>query len=129
LAFSDVPPECIRRFVALSAGRRSDSARAGLVQHSRLGYVLGFQLLGIAEHALRAHDWFLLREFTEESGDVDYWRCDLAPPGRLTAALNYYRGPAPRKQQRRDAASYVDATCRFERVRGADRWLQLTAHQ
>lgn len=145
-------PDRIRRFAALSAGHPSAIARAGIVQHLRLSYMLGFNLPGIAERALRAQDWFLMRQFTREVGQIDYWKRDLAPPGRLTAALNYYRAnrslalpqPMPRiaipvmgmwsdrdpalgERQMRDSARYVDASFRFERVRGADHWLQLTA--
>jgi pimeloyl-ACP methyl ester carboxylesterase len=115
-------------------------------------YVLGFILPGIAEHTLKAGDWFMLRQFTGEPGQADHWKRDLSPPGRLSAALNYYRAnlglalphgyprikvpvmgiwsehdPALGEKQMRDSAHYVDAEFRFERIRDADHWLQLTA--
>jgi pimeloyl-ACP methyl ester carboxylesterase len=37
------------------------------------------------------------------------------------------RDPALGEKQMRDSAHYVDGEFRFERIRGADHWLQLTA--
>lgn len=147
-------PQRIERFVALSTGHPSAIARAGFLQRLRMTYVLGFILPGIAEHTLRAGDWFMMRQFTGEPGQADHWKRDLSPPGRLTAALNYYRAnlglalphgyprvrvpvmgiwsdrdPALGEKQMRDSAHYVDAEFRFERIHDADHWLQLTAHE
>ena len=147
-------PQRIERLVALSTGHPSAIARAGLIQHLRMTYVLGFILPGIAEQMLRAGDWFMMRQFTGEPGQAEHWKRDLSPPGRLTAALNYYRAnvglalpkayprvrvpvmgiwsdgdPALGEKQMRDSARYVDAEFRFERIHDADHWLQLTAHE
>lgn len=147
-------PQRVERFVAMSTGHPSAIARAGVLQRLRMTYVLGFILPGIAEHTLRAGDWFLLRQFTSEPGQVEIWKRDLSAPGRLTAALNYYRAnlnlsfphsyprvkvpvmgvwsdrdPALGERQMRDSAHYVDGEFRFERIRDADHWLQLTAHE
>ena len=145
-------PQRIERLVALSTGHPSAIARAGLIQHLRMTYVLGFIVPGIAEQMLRAGDWFMMRQFTGEPGQAEHWKRDLSPPGRLTAALNYYRAnvglalpkayprvrmpvmgiwsdgdPALGEKQMRDSARYVDAAFRFERIHDADHWLQLTA--
>jgi pimeloyl-ACP methyl ester carboxylesterase len=147
-------PQRVERFVAMSTGHPTAIARAGILQHLRMTYVLGFILPGIAEHTLRAGDWFLMRQFTAEPGQVENWKRDLSAPGRLTAALNYYRAnlnlsfphsyprvrvpvmglwsdrdPALGERQMRDSAHYVDGEFRFERIRDADHWLQLTAHE
>lgn len=147
-------PQRVERFVAMSTGHPSAIARAGILQHLRMTYVLGFVLPGIAEHTLRAGDWFLLRQFTTEPGQVDIWKRDLSAPGRLTAALNYYRAnlnlsfphsyprvrvpvmglwsdrdPALGERQMRDSAHYVEGEFRFERIRDTDHWLQLTAYE
>jgi pimeloyl-ACP methyl ester carboxylesterase len=147
-------PQRVDRLVALSTGHPSAIARAGLIQHLRMTYVLGFMLPVVAEQMLRAGDWFMLRQFTGEPGQADHWKRDLSPPGRLTAALNYYRAniglalpqgyprvrvpvmgvwsdgdPALGEKQMRDSARYVDAAFRFERIHDADHWLQLTAHE
>ncbi len=151
-------PQRIERFVALSVGHPTAIARSGLLQHLRMTYVFGFILPGIAERTLRAGDWFMMRQFTGEPGQADHWKRDLSPPGRLTAALNYYRAnlglglphahlqtpprvkvpvmgiwsdhdPALGEKQMRNSAHYVDGEFRFERIRDADHWLQLTAHE
>jgi len=78
----------------------------------------------------------------------------LREPGRLTAALNYYRANVLRaialgarrepvrvpvmgvwssgdvalgETQMRDSSAYVTQRFRFERIEGADHWLQVTA--
>lgn len=147
-------PQRVHRLVALSVGHPAAIARSGLLQHLRMSYVLGFILPGIAEHTLRAGDWFMMRQFTDEPGQADHWKRELSAPGRLTAALNYYRAnlgmslpqsyprikvpvmgiwsdrdPAMGEKQMRDSAHYVEDEFRFERIRGADHWLQLTAHE
>jgi len=147
-------PQRIERFVALSTGHPSAIARAGILQRLRMTYVLGFILPGIAEHTLRAGDWFMMRQFTGEPGQADHWKRDLSAPGRLSAALNYYRAnlglalphgyprvrvpvmgiwsdrdPALGEKQMRDSAHYVDAEFRFERIHDADHWVQLTAYE
>ena len=145
-------PERVHRYVAMSTGHPYALAHAGILQHLRLTYMLGFMVPGLAEHTLRAADWFLMRQFTDEPGQADHWKRDLSPPGRLTSALNYYRAnvslvlprgrphvkvpvmglwsdrdPALGEKQMRDSAHYVDGEFRFEHIHGADHWLQLTA--
>jgi len=145
-------PERVHRYVTLSTGHPYAIAHAGILQHLRLTYMLGFMVPGLAEHTLRAADWFLMRQFTDEPGQADHWKRDLSPPGRLTSALNYYRAnvslvlprgrphvkvpvmglwsdrdPALGEKQMRDSAHYVDGEFRFEHIHGADHWLQLTA--
>jgi pimeloyl-ACP methyl ester carboxylesterase len=147
-------PRRVRRLAVLSTGHPSAIARAGLLQRLRMTYVLGFILPDIAEHTLRAADYFIVRQFTGEPGQADLWKRDLSAPGRLTAALNYYRAnlslalpqsyprikapvmgiwsdrdPALGEKQMRDSAHYVDGEFRFEHIRDADHWLQLTAHE
>jgi pimeloyl-ACP methyl ester carboxylesterase len=145
-------PQRIERFVAISTGHPAAIAHAGMLQHLRMAYVPLFCMPGIAEHMLRAADWFALRQFTSEPGQADIWKRELEPPGRLTAALNYYRAnlklalpqslprvkipvmgiwsdrdPALGEKQMCDSAHYVEGEFRFERIRDADHWLQLTA--
>jgi pimeloyl-ACP methyl ester carboxylesterase len=147
-------PQRVHRYVALSIGHPAALARAGIAQRLRMTYVLGFIVPVLAENVLRAGDWFMLRQFTDEPSQADFWKRDLSPPGRLTAALNYYRAnvtlalphnvprvnvpvmgvwsdrdPALGEKQMRDSAHYVDGEFRFERIHGADHWLQLTAHE
>jgi hypothetical protein len=50
---------------------------------------------GVAEEALRRDDWALLRAWTRNPVDIKRYIADLARPGALTAALNYYRANLP----------------------------------
>jgi pimeloyl-ACP methyl ester carboxylesterase len=145
-------PARIECFVALSVGHPSAIAQAGLGQHLRLGYVIGFLMPGLAEHTLKFSNWLFVRKFTRDRTQIGHWRRSLRPPGRLTAALNYYRAnigfghphhwpgitvpvmgvwsdgdPALGERQMLDSARFVQAPFRYERVNGADHWLQLTA--
>ena len=147
-------PQRVERLAVLSTGHPKAIAHAGILQQMRMAYIPLFCMPGIAEAMLRAADWFALRQFTSEPGQADFWKRDLSPPGRLTAALNYYRAnlklalpqsyprvnvpvmgiwsdrdPALGEKQMRDSAHYVDGEFRFERIRDADHWLQLTAHE
>jgi pimeloyl-ACP methyl ester carboxylesterase len=147
-------PQRIERFVTLSTGHPKAIAHAGILQQMRLAYVPLFCMPGIAEGMLKAADWFALRQFTSEPGQAELWKRELGAPGRLTAALNYYRAnlklalpqsyprvkvpvmgiwsdrdPALGEKQMLDSAHYVDGEFRFERIHDADHWLQLTAHE
>jgi pimeloyl-ACP methyl ester carboxylesterase len=144
-------PGRVERFVAPSSGHPMALAHAGLAQRLRMSYVLGFAVPGLAEHALKAGNWFFVRKFTRDRIQIGHWRRNLKAPGRLTAALNYYRAnlklglphewspvrvpvmgvwsdgdPALGEQQMVDSARYVTAEFRYERIEGADHWLQLT---
>jgi pimeloyl-ACP methyl ester carboxylesterase len=145
-------PSRLERFVALSVGHPAALCRAGLAQRLRMAYVLGFLIPGVAEHALKFANWLFLRKFTRDRTQIGYWRRNLGRPGRLRAALNYYRAniglgmaqgwpavhvpvmgvwsdgdPALGEKQMRDSGRYVQAEFRYERIEGADHWLQLTA--
>lgn len=145
-------PSRIERFVALSTGHPCALAHAGIAQALRLSYILGFIIPGLAEHALKAGNWFFVRQFTRDRTQIGHWRRNLRPPGRLKAALNYYRAnislglrhhwscvsvpvmgvwsdgdPVLGEKQMRDSGRYVQAEFRYERIEGADHWLQLTA--
>lgn len=145
-------PARVERFVALSVGHPAALMGAGIAQRLRSFYMLVFQLRGIAEAMLRAGDWFFLRRYISDASQVAQWRQELSVPGRLSAALNYYRANArlglvrqwPQvavpvmgvwsdgdaaltEAQMRDSAKYVTAPFRYERIHGADHWLQLSA--
>jgi pimeloyl-ACP methyl ester carboxylesterase len=147
-----VAPERIERFVTLSVGHPKAIAAAGVGQKLRFWYMLAFLIPGLAERVLKLGNWFLVRKFTRDRTQIGHWRRTLRPPGRLTAALNYYRGnahpgasqhlppvtvpvmgvwsdgdPALGEKQMHDSARFVQAEFRYERVEGADHWLQLTA--
>ena len=106
----------------------------------------------VAETAIRANDWFFLRQMTSRPEQVAIWRAALEPEGRLTAALNYYRAnlklgrphhwrpvevpvmgvwsdrdPALGEKQMLDSLHHCRAGFRYERLGGAGHWMQLSA--
>ncbi len=150
-------PERIAQFVALSVGHPAAVARAGLLQTLRSSYIMWFLLPGLAERALLAGDGYLFERFTSDRVQVAQWkRSFFREPGRMTAALNVYRANIPRgivfsrkhepvrvpvmgvwssldpalgEIQMRDSARHVAGRFRYERIDGADHWLQVTASE
>lgn len=145
-------PDRVSRYAALSVGHPLAYARGGLEQKLKGWYVLAFQLRGVAEWALRAHDWSLFRRLTTQASEVGHWIDRLSEPGRLRAAINYYRANLgiiiPRayppltmpvlgiwssgdrflsEAQMTDSAALVQGSWRYQRVDGASHWLQLEA--
>lgn len=145
-------PERVSRYVALSVGHPLAYARPSAEQALKAWYVLFFQLRGLAEVALRARDWWLFRRITRFEAETPAWIASLARPGRLAAAINLYRAnlrtlltgkfPPVRvpvfgiwssedrylsESQMIRSAGLVDAPWRYERIDGANHWLQLTA--
>jgi pimeloyl-ACP methyl ester carboxylesterase len=90
-ALAAFAPQRVRRFVALSVGHPSgyfDSLR----QREMSWYMLFFLFPGVAEEALPRDDWAFLRTWLAgQGGDLERYTTDLARPGALTAALNWYR--------------------------------------
>lgn len=151
-AFCMAHPGRVHRYVALSVGHPKAYAGGSLEQKLKGWYVLFFQLRGVCEWLLRRGHWWLFRTvigFPEETGAVIG---RLSRPGRLTAAINYYRAnlgllftrrwprvPVPvmgvwsdgdkflAESQMLASRKLVDAPFRYERVEGANHWLQLTA--
>ena len=147
-------PQRIEQYVALSVGHPAAFARAGIMQRLRSSYMLWFMTPLLAEKSLTAADFYAMRHFTSDPTQLSHWRSDLREPGRMTAALNYYRAnvphgfhlggktepvkvpvmgvwsdrdPALTEEQMRGSSQYVAETFRYERIEGADHWLQLTA--
>lgn len=145
-------PSRVDRFVALSVGHPNAYASAGLAQRWRGWYVLFFQLRGLAEWVLRLRDWWILRRFAGFDREAPRWIERLSRPGRLTAAINFYRANIALawkrswppsvvptlglwsdgdrflvERQMRESSRYVEAPWRYERIEGANHWLQLEA--
>ena len=101
---------------------------------------------------LRISGWRLFRTLTRYDDECEHWVARLSRPGRLTAAINYYRANIPEllrkpyppvrvpvmgvwssgdrflaEAQMINSDRYVEAAWRYERVEGANHWLQLTA--
>ncbi len=145
-------PQRVDRYVALSTGHPSAYVRGGWAQKLKGYYTFLFQLPGFPEWMLRACNWLAFRVLTGYPQEQAQWRSALSRPGRLAAGINYYRANrqlflgagAPHvtvpvmgvwssgdrflaEGQLRDSGRYVDASYRFERIEGANHWLQLSA--
>lgn len=145
-------PDRFTRFAVLSTGHPAAIAGAGLAQRLRFWYIALFMTPGLAETVIKAGDWASLRRLTRNREQQALWRAALAPEGRLTAALNYYRAnfkpgtprafkpvdipvmglwsehdPALGEKQMADSGQYCRAGFRFERLAGTGHWLQLSA--
>jgi pimeloyl-ACP methyl ester carboxylesterase len=143
-------PERFVRFAAISVGHPTAYATAPLEQKRKAYYILLFQLVGVAEWLLRLGHWRALS--AAYPAEAPNWITALSRPGRLTAALNYYRaniGRLLRRDRRRvrlpvmgvwssrDAAlceaqmtesrHYVDGPWRYERLDGVGHWIPLEA--
>lgn len=140
-------PERVHRFATLTVGH--PNAYGTDPKQFLMGwYALMFQLRGVAEAALRAGDWFFFRRFAAHA-EVPHWIEQLGRPGRLSAALAWYRAnlftmlrakfppvavPVLGLYATRDIAlteaqmtasqAYVNGEWRYERIK-ASHWLQL----
>lgn len=145
-------PGRIASLTAVSVGHPSAFRRAGLEQKLRSWYVLAFQARGLAELAVRARNFALLRAMSAHHPEADRWAADLARPGRLTAGLAWYRAnflrlltmPVPMvrvpvlgvwspgdvalaEDQMTGSQRFVDAAFRYERIEGVSHWIPLDA--
>lgn len=145
-------PERVERYAALSVGHPASYVGAPLKQKLMAYYILLLQLRGVIETSLRARDWWLFRTLTRTPGEVDHWIARLSRPGRLTAAINYYRANFglffrrdwPRavipvmglwsdgdfalcREQMTGTARWLNGPWRYHEIAGAGHWLQLDA--
>ncbi len=145
----------VDHLVALSVGHPSAFRDVGNVQRQKSWYMLLFQFEGIAEQWLSADDFANMRAWANHP-DMDQVAVDLARPGALTAALNWYRANVhprtwieppmvfPQVQAptmgvwssgdfaldeagMTGSQRYIDGSWRYERLEGAGHWMQLEA--
>jgi pimeloyl-ACP methyl ester carboxylesterase len=145
-------PRRVDRYVAMSVGHPTAYASGGIMQKIRGYYVLLLQLRGVAEFLLTRRDWRLFGGMTRYPDALPRWRVSLSRPGRLTAAVNYYRAnlglivsarcPSAKvpvlglwssgdafltERQMLASRRHVEGPWRYARIEGANHWLQLTA--
>lgn len=145
-------PQRVLRYAALSVGHPTAYARAPLEQKLKGYYILFLQLRGVAEAMLRFANWGLFRALTRFPSEAPHWIAKLARPGRLRAAVNYYRANLglvlPRlfpsvpmavmgvfssgdrflcEAQMTRTARFVTGPWRYERIEGVGHWMQLEA--
>lgn len=89
--FAGYHPERTRSVTGLTVGAPGGPGRRALPQLEKMWYVFFFQNEGVAEEWLQRDDWQGLRAWTRGNGDLSRYCTELARPGALTAALNWYR--------------------------------------
>lgn len=145
----------VTSLVVLSVGHPAAFAKAGLPQLAKSWYMLMFQAKGLSEKLLSANNFMFFRTVLRNEEDVDRYIEDLSRPGRLTAALNWYRAnvppssiltvsgmnwpkvdvptmgiysskdPALAEQQLVKSNQYVEGPWRYERIDEVGHWMQL----
>jgi pimeloyl-ACP methyl ester carboxylesterase len=144
-------PDRIDRYVAISVGHPTSFKRGGFKQKLSSWYMLMFQLRGFAEWLISVNDFELFGRLSGFPQEVPNWRADLGRPGRLTAALSYYRAnialmlfdsgnvtvpvmgiwsagdTALTEQQMVNSARFCKAGWRYERIDGVGHWVPLEA--
>jgi pimeloyl-ACP methyl ester carboxylesterase len=146
-------PDRINRYVALSVGHPSAYVQGGIAQKLKSWYILFFQIRGLSEWMVTRSNWWLWRRMMRYDPEFEQWKSDLSRPGRLTAALNYYRAnlnlilpkPWPKvsmpvmgvwgegdvataERQMIESEKHVGSSWRYERIGGhAGHWLMLSA--
>jgi pimeloyl-ACP methyl ester carboxylesterase len=140
----------------MSVGHPNALRERSIEQREKGWYALLFQFTGVAEPLLRRHDWRLLRELLRGNGDLERYVADLARPGALTAALNWYRANLAPQLELEDSpllpavaaptlglwsaedhylteesmlrsADHVSGQWRYERIERAGHWMQRDA--
>ena len=144
-------PQRVTRYAALSVGHPKAIAKAGLGQKLRFWYMGVFVTPVLAEGLLKAGNWAALRKMSRSREQQQLWINALSPPGRLTAALNYYRAnlkpsgarrwkpvdvpvlgvwsehdPALGERQMQDTGKLCRAGFHYARIDGVGHWMQLS---
>ena len=143
-------PELVKKFAAVSVGHPLAFRNAGLQQKLKSWYVIFFQWRGFAEHQLSKDNFAAFRRMTKGYPELETWIADIARPGRLTAALNWYRANfelflgskfgrckvptlgihspsdvALTVKQMVDSSKYMDAEWRYFSVDNSTHWIPL----
>ncbi|MFI5274123.1 MAG: alpha/beta fold hydrolase [Ktedonobacterales bacterium] len=153
--FASLLPQRVDHLVAISVGNPAARGQPSLEALQKGWYRLLFQFPGI-EPSLQQDDWYLLRTLLQGGGDAQRYIEDLAQPGALSAALNWYRanfsperlaGPAPRlpsiqaptlgvfstgdlyltEDDMLRSATCVTGPWRYERIEGTGHWIPVEA--
>jgi len=145
-------PARVRTLTAVSVGHPRAYANAGIEQKRKGLYTFFFQLRGLTEWILSRNGFANFRKWVRNYPETDRWIRDLSRPGRLTAALNWYRAnlrrmlmgrhppcPVPTlgvwstrdfalaESQMTRSEQYVTASWRYERLEGPSHWIPLEA--
>ena len=82
-------------YTALSVGHPTAYVAAGGKQKRMIWFRGFFLLRGLSEAVLKAGNWMVFRKLVRHHPETAHWIEDLSRPGRLTAAINWYRANIP----------------------------------
>lgn len=147
-------PRRVDHLAVLSVGHPGVFSTPSIEQRAASWYMLFYQFPGVSEQLLRRNGWRLFKEIMGGEGDHQRYPRELAKPGALTAALNYYRANrSPESELRVEgnfppvlaptlgiwssgdkalleegmtgSAKFVKGSWRYERVEDASHWIPL----
>lgn len=84
-------PQRVRRLAVLSVGHPAGYRAEGMARREESWSMWFFRFDTFAETMLQRDGWKLFRELVGDAVDVERYVDDLSRPGRLGAALNWYR--------------------------------------
>jgi pimeloyl-ACP methyl ester carboxylesterase len=147
-------PDLVAANVVLEIGHPREYAVAGLEQKLKGLYTLAWQWPGLSERWLKRNNFAGLRGWARHHPRLEPCIADMSRPGRLTAALNWYRANLRRvffarwsdctvptlgvwgernhcvaEDQMRLSQRRMQAPWRYERIAGAGHWLPLEQPQ
>ncbi|WP_347309873.1 alpha/beta fold hydrolase [Defluviimonas sp. SAOS-178_SWC] len=88
-ALASAHPDRVDRLVPISSGHPKFNRT--IEGNEKSWYVFFFQFAGVAEEAMAANNFSLFRQLVRNHPESKHWIADLARPGALTAAMNWYR--------------------------------------
>jgi len=146
-------PQRFLQYSALSVGHlQAYLHHGGLAQTMKAWYTKLFRIPGLAEKMFSMKNFKLLKLMSSNHPELDHWRADMSRPGRLTAALNWYRTTfkwakaqdltqyrvqipvmgiwskkdiAVSQDQMLHSARYLDAGFQYHQIDDAGHWMQL----
>src|SRR5690606_17729879 len=147
-------PRRVDHLAVFSVGHPGVFSTPSIEQRKASWYMLFYQFPGVSEKLLRRNGWRLFKEIMGTEGDYQRYPRELAKPGALTAALNYYRANrSPAAELRADrnfppvlaptlgvwstgdqamleegmtgSAKFVKGPWRYERVEDSSHWIPL----
>ena len=138
-------------YTTLSVGHPKAYATGGWEQKRRTWYRSFFRLPVVAETVLKTRNWMAFRKLVRNHPETSHWIKDLSRPGRLTAAINWYRANVAvlsnasaisrvnipvmgvwssqdfvlAEDQMMNSMRYVDSTFRYARLENCGHWIPL----
>lgn len=149
-------PQLARSLTVVSVGHPASFNKPRIDQLEKSWYMLLFQFEGVAEEFISRDNFAFFKQWAPEDLDIERYTEDLSRPGRLTAALNWYRANLPPtrlidggldwpqldipvmgvwsdrdmallEEQMTESNEFVRGPWRYERIEGVGHWIPLHA--